>query len=264
MLGPAKRLYLETRKKHDQLWNRFVVRPIAAPIVVLLVPTPVTPNQLTFLNLFLFAVAAVLLALLPGLRGGVIAVAVLQLSYVFDCADGMLARAKKLASPTGHLLDFLTDEIKAFLLVGGLAVRLWLSGGWGPDATGWAARDPRFLLAGIFGLVVVATGISLTTFTRRPEYTGKATTTEAHYETAGAAGPPASPIRRAVGLALTFLRFLNHYPSHVWLFAAVGRLDWFFWMYLVLNSLYAGQTMLAVLLKLGGPGAYAKRPTEGR
>ncbi len=262
MLAAAKRIYLETRKKHDQLWNRFVARPIAAPVVALLLPTPVTPNQLTFLNLGLFVVAAACLAALPGLRGGLAAVAVLELSYVFDCADGMLARAKKLASPTGHLLDFLTDEIKAFLLVGALSVRFWRSGGWGLDLTGWAAGDPRFLLAGVAGLVVVATGISLTTFVRRPEYTGKATGTEAHYETDTApAGRAVSPVRRAAGLAFTFLRFLNHYPSHVWAFAAAGRLDWFFWLYLLLNTLYAGKTMLSVLVRLGGPGAY--RPREG-
>ncbi|HEV8320489.1 MAG TPA: CDP-alcohol phosphatidyltransferase family protein [Myxococcota bacterium] len=282
MFAASKRLYLDTRKKHDQLWNRYVVRPLAAPFVVALRPTPVTPNQVTFFNLGLFAVAAACLVALPGLGGGLVAVAVIELSYVFDCVDGMLARAKKLASPTGHLLDFLTDEIKAFLLVAGLAVRLWRQGGWGFDARGWGAGDVRFLLAGVAGLVVTATGIALTTFMRRPEYTGAATTTEAHYETAGAepgvgsndagagagagggagattAGAPTSPVRRAAGLALVFLRFLNHYPSHIWIWAAVGRLDLFFWMYVSLQLLYCGKSMLSVLLKLGSPSAYAKR-----
>ena len=70
---------------------------------------------------------------------------------------------------------------------------------------------------------------------------------------------PQSPLRRAAGLAMTFLRFLNHYPSHILVFAAIGRLDWFFWMYLGLNLLYAGKSMLGVLLRLGGPGAYRNR-----
>ena len=59
----------------------------------------------------------------------------------------------------GAHLDFLMDELKAFALVAAVAVRLWLP-----------ARDPRWLLEGLAGLVVVAAAISLTTFMRRPEY----------------------------------------------------------------------------------------------
>lgn len=250
----AREIYLSTRKKHDQLWNTYVVRPLASPVVAVLTGTPVTPNQLTFFNLAVFIIGSVMLVTMPGALGGLLAIVVLELSYLFDCADGMLARAKKLASPTGHLLDFLTDEIKAFLLVGALSIRLWRSGGWGLDVSGWAAGDVRYLLAGVVGLIVVASAISMTTFVRRPEYTGKATPTHAHHESALAGASSTS----LAALAMTFLRFLNHYPSHIWIFAALDRLDVFFWMYLFLNLLYLGRTGLSVLLRLGGPGAYPK------
>jgi phosphatidylglycerophosphate synthase len=233
-------VYRIARKKNDQIWNVFVARPLAAPIVSLLLPTRVTPNQLTFLNLFIFVVAMGALAWVPGQEGALLGVLLLELSYVFDCADGMLARTKKLASPVGHLLDFMTDELKAFLLVGGISIHLWRRSG-----------DERLLLLGVLGLVVVASGLALTTFVRRPEYSGKATTTEAHYETAGAAPPAPSLAKRGALALLTFLRFLNHYPSHIWIWALLDRMQEFLAMYLVLNFLYLGQTGLAVLVRLG-------------
>jgi phosphatidylglycerophosphate synthase len=235
-------VYRIARKRHDQIWNVFVARPLAAPIVSLLLPTRVTPNQLTFLNLFLFVVAAGALAWIPGQKGTLLGVLVLELSYVFDCADGMLARTKKLASPVGHLLDFMTDELKAFLLVGAMSIHLFRTNG-----------DERMLLLGVLGLVVVASALALTTFVRRPEYTGMATTTEAHYETAGAMSPPRSLGKAAALALLTFLRFLNHYPSHIWIWALLDRMKEFLVMYLVLNLLYLAQTSLSVLVRLGRP-----------
>ena len=50
---------------------------------------------------------------------------------------------------------------------------------------------------------------------------------------------------------LTFLRFLNHYPSHVWLFAALGRLDAFLWIYAAINLLYLGRGWLGLVLRFG-------------
>ena len=119
MLSTAARVYRETRKKHDQLFNTYFMRPLAAVVVAAVAPTQVTPNQLTLLNLALFVVAAALLVAFPTWAGGLAAVAVLELSYCFDCADGMLARFKKLASKTGHLFDFFTDELKAVAPRGG-------------------------------------------------------------------------------------------------------------------------------------------------
>lgn len=88
-------IYLATRKKNDQLWNHYVMRPLAGFVVAAVAPTRVTPNQLTLLNLFLFVIAAGLLIALPAHRGGLAAIAVLELSCLLDCADGMLARHKK-------------------------------------------------------------------------------------------------------------------------------------------------------------------------
>jgi len=256
MLTTAARIYRETRKKHDQLFNTYVMRPIAAVVVAVVAPSRVTPNQLTLLNLALFVVAAGMLVALPSWAGGLAAVAMLEASYCFDCADGMLARHKKLASKTGHLFDFFTDELKALLLVAALAVRSWRAGGLGLDGRLWAPDDSRFLLAGVAGVLVVASAISLTNFVRRPELSGRETTVEAFYETAAAPAhlspvPLASLAARVASLVATFLKWLNHYPSHIWIWALLGRMDAYLWLYVALNALYLGRGWLGLVVRFG-------------
>ena len=244
MLSTAARVYRETRKKNDQLWNVYVMRPLAAGVVAAVHRTGITPNQVTLANLAVFVVAAGLLVALPTWQGGVIGVLVLEASYCLDCADGMLARWKKLASKAGHLFDFFTDELKAVLLVGALSVRMWRTGGLGLDATSWAAGDARFLLTGIVGVTIIASAISLTNFVRSPELSGKATTVEAYYETVEQ--------KQSVGaLVATFLRFLNHYPSHIWIWALASRLPGYMWLWFALNLLYLGRGWLGLLLRFG-------------
>jgi hypothetical protein len=250
MLDEAKQIYRSTQKKHDQLFNLYVMRPLAALVVAVAARTPVTPNQLTLLNLFIFLVAAALFPLAKTYAGGLLAVLVLEVSYCFDCADGMLARHRKAASKAGHLFDFFTDELKAELLVAVLAVRFYRTGGLGLDGELWRVGSPGFLLAGIAGAVIVASAISLTNFVRRPELSGRETTVEAHYETAddAASTSAASRVRARV---TQFLRFLNHYPSHIWLFAAFGRLDVYFWIYIANNLLYLGRGWLGLIVRFG-------------
>lgn len=250
MLGQAKAIYLATRKKHDLLFNVYFMRPIAAGVVAVAAKTPVTPNQLTLLNLFIFLVAAALFAAMPTYVGGLVAVFVLEVSYCFDCADGMLARHKKIASKEGHLFDFFTDELKAVLLAALLAIRLYRTGGIGLDLTTWPSGAPAFLFAGIAGSVVLASAISLTNFVRRPELSGRESTVEAHYETVVEAKPK-SLVGRTASLVTMFLRFLNHYPSHLWAWALLGRFDLFFWIYVAINLLYLARGWLGIVLRFG-------------
>jgi hypothetical protein len=156
----------------------------------------------------------------------------------------MLARYKKLASKAGHAFDFFTDELKAVLLVGALAVRAWRTGGYGFDGRLWDAGDFRFLLAGVAGVTVIASAISLTNFVRSPALSGREATVEAYYETVEQ--------KRSVGsLVATFLRFLNHYPSHIWLWALAGRLDAYLWLWIALNALYLARGWLGLVLRFG-------------
>lgn len=244
MLTTAARVYRDTRKKHDQLFNVYAMRPVAAGVVALVHRTGITPNQITLGSLVVFVASAATLVALPTWKGGLAGVAVLYASYCLDCADGMLARFKKLASKAGHLFDFFCDEFKAVLLVGTLAVRSWRMGGLGFDGQMWGAGDVRFLLAGIAAVFVVAAALSLTNFVRSPEVSGKETTVEAHYENVEQ--------KRSIGaLVATFLRFLNHYPSHLWIWAIAGRMDAYLWIWMALNALYLARGWLGLVLRFG-------------
>jgi phosphatidylserine synthase len=251
MLDEARAIYFATRKRHDQLFNVYFMRPVAAFAVSVLARTGVTPNQLTLVSLSFFVVASALLVLLPDHLGGVVAVLVLELSYLFDCADGMLARHKKLASKEGHLFDFFTDELKATLLAGALGVRLYRAGGYGIDLRLHSPGDSLFLIAGIAAVAAVSSAISLTNFVRRPELSGKEMSVEAYYETVARDSGRRTPVQWAAWAVTTFLRFLNHYPSHLWLFALLNRLDVFFWLYGLNNLAYLGRGWLGLVIRFG-------------
>jgi hypothetical protein len=121
---------------------------------------------------------------------------------------------------------------------------MWRAGGYGLDGRLWDAGDSRFLLAGVVGVAVIASAISLTNFVRSPAVSGREATVEAFYETLEQ--------KKSVGaLVTTFLRFLNHYPSHIWIWALAGRLDAFMWLWLSLNVLYLARGWLGLVLRFG-------------
>jgi len=231
-------IYRSSKKQRDINWfTEWVARPPAAVVVYALRGTPITPNQVTFLSALIAAGACAMFALLPGHGWLCAAAAVFELSFVLDCADGQLARLRRMASPLGHLLDFLMDELKAMLLVGCVAVRLWRE-----------AADERFLMVGLAAVFCLASGISLTSFMRRPEYGAKPPTED---------GQPAELGRRRgpVGVTLNLLewaaRIVVHYPQYLWLCALADRIDVYFWAYAAVNALYLAKSLAAIMLRLG-------------
>ena len=230
----AAEVYRKTRKVPDLFWNAYVCRPIAAVLVSAIEGTRVTPNQITLSAVFVALLSVVMLLVLPGHLGLILAVVVFELSYVLDCADGMLARWRGTASPVGHLLDFLMDELKAFCLLAAVAVRLFQEHG-----------DARFLLLGLFGLVALASGIALTTFVRRPEVVGPVT------PNVGGTAASRSLLGRAVSLVESCAKFLIHYPSYLLYVALIGRIELYFLPYIAVNALYAVRAFAGVALRFG-------------
>ncbi len=231
-------IYRASKKKKDINWfTEWVCRPPAAAFVYFLQGTPITPNQVTILSALICAGAGAMFITLPGHLWLVAAALVFELSFIFDCVDGQLARTRGWASPLGHLFDFLMDEIKAMLLFGCVTIRLWR----------WS-DDERYLLVGLAAMFALASGISMTSFMRRPEYGAKPPTND---------GQPAEIKRRTglVGLAITMLEHLArtvvHYPAYIWLCAAFNRIDIYFWIYAGVNVLYLARTSLVLVLKLG-------------
>ena len=226
----AREVYQRTKKVPDLFWNRFVCRPLAAVLVDAVKASRVTPNQITLASFALGIVAAALLIALPGHGGLIIAVMVYQASYVLDCADGMLARWRGIASPAGHLLDFLMDELKAFAILAAAAVRLHIE-----------HPDQPFLLLGIAGLTALASGIALTSFQRHPAIAPPKSSAE----------PSKSLLARAVRLFESAAKFVIHYPSYILYVAFTGYLELYLYPCLVVNVLYAAKAWLGVALRFG-------------
>ncbi len=233
-MGSVREVYRQTRKRPDLFFNTYVARPPAAVVVLILKNTRVTPDQVTLAAFGLAMLAAAGIVLAPGYFGLLAAVLVYELSYVLDCVDGMLARLRGIASTTGHLLDFLMDEIKAFVILGAVALRLYLE-----------HRDPLFLLLGVGGLVVLATGISITTFQRRPEVAGKPA------DVKDVQPKPKTLVARLLGLPLGVAKFLIHYPSYILYTAIAGHIEAYFYPYLAVNALYALKSLAWLGVKFG-------------
>lgn len=238
MASEIAAIYRASKKKQDiNFFTEYVARPPAAVVVYALRGTRITPNQVTFLSAVFAAGAGAILAGLLGWMWLVVAALVFEFSFVLDCADGQLARLRKTASPLGHLLDFLMDELKAMLIFGCVAVRLWRETG-----------DVRMLVVGIAGGFCLASGIALTSFMRRPEYGGKGPTED---------GQPAEVGKRRgpVGMALNGLewaaRIVVHYPQYIWIVALANRIDIYFYAYAAVNALYFCLSMLKIFFRLG-------------
>lgn len=234
--------YRKTKKPKDIFWNRYVARPAAAVLLVPLERSRVTPNQVTFASLVVFAIAAAILIAMPGHRGLLLAVLVIELSYVLDCVDGQLARLRGTSTPVGAHLDFLMDELKAFLLVGASAVRLWRE-----------LQLDFWLLEGLGGLLAVASAISLTTFVRRPEYMGDGRRPTSAGDYGDGFVEPVEPRRfHPLQLVEGLGKFLIHYPSYLVYVAIFNRLDLFLHVYVAINAAHAARSFLGIVRKLGG------------
>lgn len=232
MIREVASVYRASKKRDDINWfTEWVCRPPAAFIVWAVAHTRTTPNQLTLLSLVACAAACGVWLAAPGHLGAVLGVAVFEVSFVLDCADGQLARYRKTTSAAGHFLDFLMDELKALLVLGTLATRQWL-----------ATDDPTWLLVGVVGTAALGAGLAMTTFLRRSELGAGGPTSE---------GQPHRRRRGARGALEAVARWFIHYPQYIWIAAALDRLDAFVWVYAGIHVLYAGYALLGIGLRFG-------------
>ena len=259
VLAEVRDIYQRTRKDQDIFWNVWIARPLTAVLLLVLRRTPLTPNQVTFVGIAVFAVAAVILVATPGRWAGfLVFAAVLELSYLLDCADGQLARLKGMTSKVGAYLDFFVDEVKALLLVGAMALRLW------SDNT-YDAGD-TWLLVGLAGITLVAVATSLTTFIRRPEYAG--VEQDPGKPVVDSAPSGFNPAKFVAWAVMRALRWIVHYPSwivYVALLDGHPALDGavvFLAAYLGAYALYVAKTSLSVLVRLGRPSFYSRPDQE--
>jgi phosphatidylglycerophosphate synthase len=123
--------------------NRYFHNSIAAQIVNILKNTWVTPDQVTYISIFIGLISAYIFSLgtpwsffLAGI--------LLELVLILDCVDGQLARVKKCASDWGRLLDGIAGYIIYLAVLGGIMIGL----------------DKYYIALILFGAVTILRGIA--------------------------------------------------------------------------------------------------------
>jgi len=110
-----------TKTKDDEWWSSFVTSPLAIAINYFVVDFKwLTPNKITLIS-FLTAIVSVLYIIAGGIQNFIIAAVLINLSHVFDCMDGQMARYRKTTSLSGSYYDKLTDQIQVTLWFGAIA-----------------------------------------------------------------------------------------------------------------------------------------------
>jgi phosphatidylglycerophosphate synthase len=113
------------KRRFEDPFNTYYRYPIALVLVRLLVHTPITPNQVSFAQPVLAAIAGYLVTF-EDWRRVALAVALFELRSILDCVDGSLARAKRMASPYGHAIDAMADWLGVTFLYVGILMRVRL------------------------------------------------------------------------------------------------------------------------------------------
>jgi hypothetical protein len=102
----------------------WVHRPLAYLLARAAMPTPVTPNLITFASIAL-GIAASVFMFRESPHHLQAAGLALFLSAVFDCADGQLARMRGTSSAFGRMLDGVADLIVSSVTVTGGTYLVW-------------------------------------------------------------------------------------------------------------------------------------------
>ena len=114
-------LYTILIKPQDNAITRYLYRPVSFPLTRLLVWTPITPNQISYIVAVLVAIGVWFTASLSNTNVLIGTVILLVASYV-DCCDGEVARVKLLSSRFGAWVDTVVDELSS---IGYLAAMGW-------------------------------------------------------------------------------------------------------------------------------------------
>ena len=123
--------------------NRYFHNPIAASIVQALKDTWVTPNQVTYVSVFVGLVSAYTFSL-GTLQAFFFAGILLEVVLILDCVDGQLARAKKCSSDWGRLLDGIAGYIIYLAVLAGIMIGL----------------DNEYMALALFGLITILRAIA--------------------------------------------------------------------------------------------------------
>ena len=239
--------YRGALKPTDTVFNTYIARPLATPLVLLCEAMGLSPNQVTLMGLVTMLAGSVIWCV-PVLLNGttldglspylclIVGLVCMELAYLFDCADGQLARRTGLTSKLGASLDFLIDELKAFAMLASLSLYWW-------SQSGFTFRP---LIWGLVGLVSLASAISMTRFIRsQPMQASGLVAPAAHGDSAKTRfdkGP--------FWWLLLPARFVSQYPQSLPFFVLFDRIDLFIMGYTALHVVYAGGRVAQIFVRL--------------
>lgn len=115
------------------------LRRLSPYLTRLLVRTPITANQVTWL-MILTGIGSAAALLIPGLPGGFLAALLGQLQMLWDCCDGEVARWRRTSSVSGVFLD----RVGHYTTEGLIPIALGLRAAGFPDGTWWDSPWPLF------------------------------------------------------------------------------------------------------------------------
>lgn len=135
-------LYQILVKPQDNAITRYLYRPVSFPLTRLLVWTPITPNQISYVVAILVAIGCFVTAQASHAMALLGTVIILVASYV-DCCDGEVARVKLLSSRFGAWIDTIVDELSSIGYTIALGYHCHLA--FGPKYLGDLPFDPWFV-----------------------------------------------------------------------------------------------------------------------
>jgi len=208
--------------------DRFVNRAASARLTRWLIPSRVTPNQITAASLATGLAGAWLLGM-GGALGSVSGLVLFQLSVILDHVDGEVARLKFLTTRLGKWLDNVSDHVVDLAVIGFLA---------------WhAARDG---LAGQIAALGVAAAIGVT---------GAFLVVFLWSVSGRRMGERATLPARFLARALAVLANRDGFCLALWAAILVGRPGWFLWaLALGANAYWAAWLFTYGLPSRSGPG----------
>jgi phosphatidylglycerophosphate synthase len=103
-------LSLLVKATEDSPVSKYVYRPLSRPLTVLLLHTPITANQVSYIT-GIVGLLGCLVTLWPSQNALIWGAALVFISGIIDGCDGEISRMKLTSSPFGAWLDTIIDEL---------------------------------------------------------------------------------------------------------------------------------------------------------
>ncbi len=111
----------DKKKKNLHLYMRYIANPLSYPLFRLLIKTPITATQISYIIIILGLISPVFIAL-GNKTFTLIGCLLLQLAVILDCVDGSIARYRNQKSFMGKYLDILFHDTSVPLLFIGIGI----------------------------------------------------------------------------------------------------------------------------------------------